>query len=138
MKNFYVKGALIQPSNACIYLMWKMHWNYIKNWDTCNTCSFYNGNICSVTISLICEWLGCLSICNLHKRLCLPRESISTPQGQVCWWPIMDPNCREQAIHNVGSASFRPKDEIGMSYRKSVAFSDETASRRAFSFLESA
>ena len=30
-----------------------MHWKYSENWDTCNTCSFYSGNICSVVKMLL-------------------------------------------------------------------------------------
>ena len=46
----------------------------------------------------------------------------------------MDPNRRAQAIRRFESASFSPKDDIGTAYKKSKAFSDDTASSRAFSF----
>ena len=35
----------------------------------------------------------------------------------------------------VESASFKPKDDIGNAYKKSEAFSDDTANKRAFSFF---
>ena len=48
---------------------------------------------------------------------------------------IWDPKRKAQAIRNAESVSFRPKDDIGSAYRKSEAFSDDTANNRAFSFF---
>ena len=62
-------------------------------------------------------------------------ESTSTPHGHWCGWYISDPNCRAQAIRRDESASFKPKDDIGKAYKKSEAFSEDTASSQAASFF---
>ena len=71
------------------------------------------------TMSFICEHLGCLPICNLHSKPCLPSGSTITPHGQ---WHIWEPNRRAHATRSEESSSFNPKDDIGKAYRKSNEF----------------
>ena len=40
----------IQWFNACNNSLLKVQWKYSENGDTCKTCSFYIGNICSVDV----------------------------------------------------------------------------------------
>ena len=58
-----------------------------------------------------------------------------TPHGHLWGWHIVDPNRRAQAIRSDESGSFKPKEGIGKAYKKSEAFSDDTASSQAVSFF---
>ena len=48
IKLFYPR---LQWFNAYGDRMWKVQWKYSGNWDTCKTCSFYIGIICSALSS---------------------------------------------------------------------------------------